>query len=115
MQTLAKAASDAFEADISETEAGKTWPKDHILSWGAATRSILRYLSLANGVPLTTRNLAQALNDDFDLQLDDAGLSDLAGKVRHTLKALRNRTLVKRATSRDMGGYSTWVIEDSAE
>jgi plasmid stability protein len=113
MEALRTAALTAFNTDISLTEARQTRANDHIASWGAVTRAILRQLSLANRMPLTTAELSILI--DRDLDLDDSGLSKLKQKLRYRLKALRLHGLVVRTSSRQgIGEYSTWVIADTA-
>lgn len=116
MDTLAKGAITAFGADISSTVPRKTWPKKHLASWGAVTREILRQLAAANGVPLTTDDLAVALNTKLQLNLDDAGITDFKRRVGYRLKTLCRRGVVNRVSSPSGSmRYSTWAIAASAE
>ena len=116
MEAINKGAVTAFITDISQTKPRKTWPKAHFGSWGAMTRAILRHLAHADGCPLTTTDLAHALNVELNLNLDADGVADLKEAVRYRLKALRLRGSVRRiSAARKFAEHSTWVIADFAE
>ena len=111
MDVLNKASISAFDTDISLTDPRKTWPKAHHASWGAVTREILRQLVLANGSPMTTHELARAINVAQKLCLDEDSIKAMAERVRHRLKIFNKQGLAKRVSiSTTPGEHSTWVI-----
>lgn len=115
-ESVKQAAFVAFNVDISKTEPRRTWKKAHLSSWGNISRSILRRLKDAKGVPLTTAELAHNIDCTLGLRLDDAGLKKLQESIRYLLKSLRNRGAVMRVIDgHARGSFSTWVIGDFAE
>lgn len=114
--SLQNAASSAFNTDISSTTPRRTWAKSHFASWGELTRTILRRLGEANGVPMTTADLARNVDHTLGLELDEAGLHKLQSSIRYRMKALRNHGLVWRASDGpSKGTFSTWVIAEIAK
>ena len=111
-----RAAKLAFDVDLTDTDARQTWPKDAYSGWGAFTRQVLTQLRLANGLPLTSYDIANDLNQLFDLHFEEPEIFGLRTKVRDTIKSLNRKGLVKKISAPTKSNrYSTWVIADLVE
>ena len=116
VKDVEKAAKLSFDVDLTNTAARQTWQKAAYSGWGAVTRQILTQLRLANGLPLSTRDIADDLNHIFELNYEEPEIFKLRTAVRDAVKRFYRKGLVRKISGpTKLNIYSTWVIADPAE
>lgn len=113
IDALKDAALLGFATNLPAAISRQTYPKHHFVEWGEATRATLRLLKTAMGKPLTSIEIAVAIETAHSLNLSDENLTKLRKTVTSTLKRLREKGVVKHARiATSPGGYSTWVLAE---
>lgn len=113
---LADAARDGFGIELQAPEPRQTIPKHHFTTWGGITRAILDELRGANGIPRTTRELADAIDASHSLRLTCDQMTQLSESIRYRIRDLHAKGLVARVHSQHgIGGSSTWVLKAFVE
>lgn len=116
MAALQLAAKLGFEVDLDGTPARNTRAPRQVTSLGKTTRVLLDTLAKADGVPLTTAELAKLVADPLGINTDHESLQRLQESLRYHLKRLRGRNIVKRACAASIPGeFTKWVLVGNAE
>lgn len=113
---LAEAARDGFGIELQAPDPRQTVPKHHFTAWGGITRAILDELRRANGVPRTTRELADAIDASHSLRLTCDQMTQLSESIRYRVRNLHAKGLVARVHSQhEIGDFSTGVLKAFVE
>jgi hypothetical protein len=88
IESLGFAAVLGFDRTLPPPSPRRTYAKQHFTAWGEVTRSTLRSLKNAHGIPLTPTEIADAIEIEQNLNLSDEDSVKLRASVRSTLKRL---------------------------
>ncbi|WP_148415398.1 hypothetical protein [Noviherbaspirillum massiliense] len=109
---LAEAARDGFGVAMQAPDPRQTIPKHHFTAWGGLQRAILDELRRANGIPRTTRQLADAIDASHGMRLTCDQMTQLSTSIRYRMRHLRAKDLVARVESQHgIGNASSWVLK----
>jgi hypothetical protein len=113
---LAEAAREGFGVELQAPDPRQTVPKHHFVAWGGIKRAILDELRRANGIPRTTRQLADAIDASHDMRLTCDQMTQLSTAIRYCMRRLHAKDLVARVESqRGIGSSSSWVLKAFVE
>ncbi|HEY0845400.1 MAG TPA: hypothetical protein VGE12_08530 [Noviherbaspirillum sp.] len=113
LDTLAATAQAVFSIALPPALPRKTAPKHKFVPWGELNRQAISQLKQANGIPLTTLQVAEAINQLFKLNLSGKDLQKLRVAVKKSMGALCDKGVVRRVTTVEhKNTYRAWVLAD---
>jgi hypothetical protein len=96
LQAAEAAGALAFQVNLQGTAPRKTWPKNHQGSWGSITRQVLTQLRSAQGLPMTTHDIARQMAEAMSASGSEPELAKLRASVGYSLKRLAPGGTVRR-------------------
>jgi hypothetical protein len=116
IDVLRDAALVGFASNLPAAISRQIYVKHHFVEWGEVTRATLRLLRTSMASPLTSIEIAIAIDTSHKLNLSDEDLTKLSRTVLSTLKRLRGKGVVKHGrVAASVGEYSSWVLADLVE
>jgi hypothetical protein len=116
IEVLINASRLGFAVELPIPTARRTYPKCHFVEWGGVARDTLRLVVAARGEPITTLQVATAIDASRRLNLSPQQITKLRRTVSGALQRMERKGIVKRASFADSPGeYASWVVADIVE
>lgn len=116
IEVLRNASRLGFDVELPAPTARRTYTKCHFVEWGGVARDTLRLVVAARGEPITTLQIATAIDASHRLNLSSQQITKLRRAVGGALQRMELKGIVRHASFADSPGeYASWVAVDIVE
>lgn len=117
IEVLSNASRLGFDVELPVPTARRTYTKCHFVEWGGVARDTLRLVVAARGEPITTLQIATAIDASHGLNLSSQQITTkLRRAVGGALQRMELKGIVRHASFADSPGeYASWVVVDIVE